>query len=80
MRRAPSVSLDLPAALVADARLYSGRAHDSDAVLYVLEDYPRLVAELRKLRRRLDQLDEEGRLMDQRLSALQAACRAILDL
>lgn len=80
MRCLPPVSLDLPAALVADARLYSGRSHDLDAVSYVLQDYGRLVAEVRQLRRRVDQLDGEGAELDARLERLQAACRAILDL
>lgn len=80
MRRAPPVSLDLPAVLVADARLYSGRAHDLDAVVYILQDYPSLVAELRKLRRRFAQFDQEQLLLDERLSALQDLCRQLLDL
>lgn len=33
-----------------------------------------------KVRRRLAQLDEEGAALDARLSALQAACRSILEL
>lgn len=62
------------------ARLYAAGRSDSEAVQHVLEDYPRLVGELRQLRRRVAQLDEEGTAIDARLDALQAACRSILDL
>lgn len=62
------------------ARLYASGRSDSEAVQHVLEDYPRLVGELRQLRRRVAQLDEEGTAIDARLDALQAACRSILDL
>lgn len=48
--------------------------------MHVIEDYARLVAEVRQLRLRVAQLDEEGAALDARLHALQAACRAILDL
>lgn len=51
-----------------------------DAVEWILEDYPRLVADLRKLRRRVAQLDEEGADLDARISALQDACRSILEI
>lgn len=60
------------------ARLYAAGRSDSEAVQHVLEDYPRLVGELRQLRRRVAQLDDEGASFDSRLDALQAACRAIL--
>ena len=76
------VPLDIPPHLVKQARLYAaGRGpSDLDAVLHVLNDYPRLIAELRELRRRVAQLDDEGAALDARLEALQQACRAILDL
>jgi hypothetical protein len=38
------------------------------------------VAEVRQLRRRVAQLDEEGAAFDARLADLQSLCRAILDL
>lgn len=62
------------------ARLYAAGRSDSEAVQHVLEDYPRLVGELRQLRRRVAQLDEEGAAFDARLSSLQAACASILEL
>jgi hypothetical protein len=48
--------------------------------MHVLDDYPRLVAEVRQLRSRASQLDDEGAALDARLEALQAACRAILEI
>jgi hypothetical protein len=73
-------SLDLPEYLLRNARLYAPGRDDLGAVVHVLEDYGRLVGELRDLRRRVAQLDEEGAALDARVSALQDACRAILDL
>ncbi|MHB0820278.1 hypothetical protein ACYCFK_18630 [Stutzerimonas stutzeri] len=48
--------------------------------MWLLDDYPRLVAELRELRRRVDQIDREEADFDSRLATLQSACRDILDL
>lgn len=62
------------------ARLYAAGRSDSEAVQHVLEDYPRLVSEVRQLRSRVAQLDYEGAAMDSRLEALQRACRAVLDI
>ena len=73
-------SLDLPEYLLRDARLYAPGHDDQGAVMHVIEDYPRLVAEVRQLRRRVAQLDEEGAALDARLFELQALCRLILDL
>ena len=80
--RCASVPLEIPSHLVKQARLYAaGRGpSDLEAVLHVLNDYPRLFAELRELRRRVAQLDDEGAALDARLAALQEACRAILQL
>lgn len=72
--------LDLPEYLLRNARLYAPGRNDQGAVEHVLEDYGRLVGELRQLRRRLAQLDEEGAALDARVAALQDACRAILEL
>lgn len=79
MRCAP-IPLDIPPHLVKQARLFAARGDDLQAVCHVLEDYGRLVAESRQLRRRISQLDDEGANLDARLSALQDACRAILAL
>ena len=73
-------ALDLPEYLLRNARLYAPCRDDLGAVQHVLEDYGRLVGELRQVRRRLAQLDEEGAALDARVAALQDACRAILDL
>lgn len=73
-------SLDLPEYLLRDARLYAPGHDDQGAVMHVIEDYARLVAEVRHLRRRVAQLDEEGAALDARLCELQSLCRLILDL
>lgn len=70
----------LPPRLIKQAQLYAAGRSDSEAVQHVIEDYPRLVAELRQLRRRVIDIDDEGAALDARLAALQAACRAILEL
>lgn len=72
--------LDIPDFLLRDAKLYAPGRDDLGAVCHVLEDYPRLAGEVRQLKRRIAQLDDEGSLLDDRLEALQAACRAILEL
>jgi len=72
--------LDIPEFLLRDAKLYAPGRDDLGAVCHVLEDYPRLAGEVRQLKRRIAQLDEEGSLLDDRLEALQAACRAIFEL
>lgn len=79
MRCAP-IPLDIPPHLVNQARLFAARGDDLQAVCHVLEDYGRLVAEVRQLRARVSQLDDEGAVLDARVSALQDACRAILEL
>ena len=73
-------SLDLPEYLLRNARLYAPGHDDQGAVAHVIDDYARLVAEVRQLRRRVAQLDEEGAALDARLCELQALCRLILDL
>ncbi|OGQ51881.1 MAG: hypothetical protein A3J24_11380 [Deltaproteobacteria bacterium RIFCSPLOWO2_02_FULL_53_8] len=74
------VTVNIPSYLIDQARLYAAGRCDSEAVQHLLSDYPRLVAEVRQLRRRVAQLDEEGAALDTRLDALQDACRAILAL
>lgn len=77
--RAP-LPLEIPHHLVELATLYAPSRDPLQAVSHVLQDYPNVVGDLRKLRSRILQLDEEGALFDERLERLQAACRAILDL
>lgn len=74
------LSIDLPDYLLRDAKLYAPGHDDQGAVAHVIEDYARLVGEVRELRRRVAQLDEEGAALDARLRELQALCRLILDL
>lgn len=73
-------ALDLETRLIKTAELYAPGRKGSDAVSWLLDDYPRLVAEVRELRKRFHQLDQESAALDARLEALQAACRALLDL
>ena len=74
------VTVIIPPHSIDQARLYAAGRSDSEAVQHLLDDYPRLVSEIRELRRRVSQLDDEGTAIDARLDALQAACRAILQL
>lgn len=72
--------LDLSEHTLRNARLYAPGHDDQGAVAHVIDDYARLVGEVRQLRRRVAQLDQEGASLDARIAALQKACRAILDL
>lgn len=72
--------LDIPSNLIKDAQLYAPTRDALDAVCFVLRDYPQLVAEVRDLRRRVAQLDDEGAALDARLADLKLICRSILDL
>jgi hypothetical protein len=74
------VNLQLPLGLVRDARLYAANPNDLDAVCHVIHDYGRLVKQIRDLRARLSDLDNEAAAFDQRLERLQVAARALLDL
>lgn len=71
---------DIPPHLVKQAQLFAPGRSDLDALCHVLEDYPRLVRDIRKLRSELVDFNRESADFDQRLQALQKACRAILDL
>ncbi|MND58690.1 hypothetical protein D3C80_498590 [compost metagenome] len=70
----------IPLHLVQEARLYAPGRPDLDALCHVLQDYSRLVAEVRQLKRRVQDLDRESADFDARLDAVQAACRAMLEL
>ncbi|TWC55717.1 hypothetical protein FBY04_109138 [Pseudomonas sp. SJZ080] len=73
-------TLQIPDHLIRDATLYAPSRDPLDAVTYVLSDYPRVIAESRKMRSRLADIDRETADFDQRLEALQDACAAILNL
>lgn len=74
------IVLEIPHHLIRQAEMYAPGRDPLDAVCHVLEDYPRLVGEVRQLGRRVADLDREELEFDKRLAALQEACRAILDL
>ncbi|MBA1238690.1 DASH complex subunit Dad3 [Pseudomonas kunmingensis] len=73
-------ALDLETRLIKTAELFAPGRKGADAVTWLLDDYPRLVAELRQLRRKLDDFDQEQSAFDQRLEALQKACSSIIEL
>lgn len=72
--------LDIPSNLIKDAQLYAPTRDALDAVCFVLADYPRLVAESRRMRSRLAQIDAESADLDARLDDLQQIARHILEL
>lgn len=72
--------LEIPDYLVKEAQLYAPSRDALDAVCYVLQDYPRLVSESRKMRSRLADIDREAADLDSRIDALVAACESILEL
>lgn len=73
-------AIELEPYSIKTAELYAPGRKGSHAVSWILDDYPRLVAEVRELRKRYHQLDQESAALDARVSALQDACRAILQL
>lgn len=73
-------AIDLEPHGIKTAELYAPGRKGADAVMWLLDDYPRLVAEVRQLRRQLDGFNEEQTAFDDRLESLQSLCRAILDL
>jgi len=73
-------AVDLEPHVIKTAELYAPGRKGSDAVSWILDDYPRLVAEIRDLRRRVAQIDSESHALDVRLAALQEACTSILEL
>lgn len=69
----------IPPDLIQSACLYTGR-EPFEAVCHVLNDYPRLIADLRTARLRLSDFDAETASFYDRLDKLQAACSLILEL
>lgn len=72
--------LEIPPHLIKQAQLYAPGREASDAVCHILDDYPRLVAQVRKLSAGLADFQHESADFDRRLASLQDACRQILDL
>jgi len=72
--------LEIPENLIKDAQLYAPTRDPLDSVCFVLADYPRLVAESRRMRSQLAQINDESADLDQRLTELQRIARLILDL
>ena len=73
-------AIELESYAIKTAELFAPGRKGADAVTWLLDDYPRLVSEVRELRRRVAQIDSEAHALDVRLEALQVACRAILEL
>lgn len=63
-------AIDLESHLVKTAELYAPGRKGADAVSWLLDDYPRLVRDIRELRKRVDQLDQEGAELDSLLEEL----------
>lgn len=72
-------TFDIPPDLIQSACLYTGR-EPFEAVCHVLNDYPRLIADLRTARLRLADFDSESASFDDRLAALHRACLELLEL
>lgn len=72
--------LEIPSHLIKQAQLYAPSRDALDAVCHVLNDYPRLVADVRQMRSRLAQLDAESADLDHLVSELQQIARRVLDL
>ncbi|PNF82805.1 DASH complex subunit Dad3 [Stutzerimonas decontaminans] len=70
-------AIDLDSYLVKTAELYAPGRKGADAVSWLLDDYPRLVKEIRDLRRRVSQLDQEGAELDSILEELRQIANRI---
>jgi hypothetical protein len=70
-------AIDLEPYLVKTAELYAPGRKAADAVSWLLDDYPRLVKEIRDLRRRVSQLDQEGAELDSILEELRQIANRI---
>lgn len=74
------VTVTIPPHLIEQAQLYAPSRDPADAVCHVLADYPRLVADARKMRSRLVQIDTESADLDARIADLQRVARLVLDI
>lgn len=63
-------AIDLESRLIKTAELFAPGRKGADAITWLLDDYPRLVAEIRDLRKRVAQLDQEGAELDSILEEL----------
>lgn len=70
-------AIDLETRLIKTAELYAPGRKGSDAITWILDDYPRLVAEIRELRKRVAQLDDEGAQLDAVLHELRHIAQRI---
>lgn len=73
------IPLEIPAHILSDARLYAPGRSDLDAVCHLLQDYPRLVREVRQLRGQLVDFNRESAELDQLVDELKAICRRVLE-
>jgi len=74
------IPLSLPERSISDAKLYMGNSNTDDAVESLIDSYGVLVADNRKLRARVQQLDFESTELDRLVSKLQALARQIDEL
>lgn len=72
--------LEIPSYLVKQACLYAPGRPELDAVCHILEDYPRLVGDIRQLRRRVADLDAEGVELDALIDKLRVIAAQIAEL
>jgi len=70
-------AIDLESRLIKFAELYAPGRKGSDAITWILDDYPRLVAEVRDLRKRVAQLDDEVAELDAVLHELRQIAERI---
>lgn len=72
--------LEIPDYLIKQCELYAPGHASLDAVCHVLQDYPRVVGDLRQLRRRVADLDSESGQLDDLVSRLKGIAAEIQDL
>ena len=72
--------LDLPSYLIRDAELYAPGRKGSDAVEWILSQYPRMLADLREARRRLAGQEQEGAELDALVERLRLIAQQIAEL